>query len=360
MRDFFWRVKNFFQEAYRAVRAFIIKILPNPADSQELRSIKVAVFLFVGIIAVMVVISVVTFSVAVKGGEQTLVPNVKGKDLISALQDLQAKQLYPTIQVQFSTGVEKNTVMDQSPSPGTLVKAGKEVRLKVSKGPVLDTVENYVGQSLDEVRAYLQTLFSTNSPNLLIKEPVLYQASATVPPGKIIAQSPKPGTKITGLTYLELVVSRGESTALMETADYVGMSFQEALSALAKDNVPFVFSVQKAKPGTAPGSVIAQTPQAKSPLSFGQIVQLVMTAPASASVGRDMVFGIFKYSLPDYPIQVDVRLDMVSNTGTVPLLAMKHPGGPLAVPYIVPEDSELVLSVLDREEAREKAAPYGQ
>jgi hypothetical protein len=39
---------------------------------------------------------------------------------------------------------------------------------------------------------------------------------------------------------------------------------------------------------------------------------------------------------------------------------MKHPGGPLSVPYIVPEGSDIVLSVLDKEEVREKAVAYSE
>ena len=41
--------------------------------------------------------------------------------------------------------------------------------------------------------------------------------------------------------------------------------------------------------------------------------------------------------------------------GDLLFFSMKHPGGPLSVPYIVPDGSELVLYVLDQEVDREKA-----
>jgi beta-lactam-binding protein with PASTA domain len=354
MRDFFARIGDFFGDALAWIRSFMVKILPNRNDSQEVRNLKLTVFLFVGIIGLMLVIGLLTFSIAVRGEEQTLVPNVKGKDLIVALLELQTKKLHSNIQAQFSAAAEKNVVMEQSPSPGTLVKAGKEVKLRISKGPVIDTVENYVGQTLDEVKSYLQTLFSTNSPNLLIKDPPIYRPSRGVPPGTIIAQSPKPGTKIAGLTYLEFVVSRGEGESVAEVGSYIGMSFQEAVTQLTSLNQPFVFSVQKAKAGQQAGTVVSQNPPEKSGLPYGQVVQLAMTTPVS--IGKDRIFGVFKYSLPDYPIAVDIRLDVISEGGTAPLLQMKHPGGPLSVPYIVPDGSEIVLYVLDKEEVREKAA----
>jgi beta-lactam-binding protein with PASTA domain len=302
----------------------------------------------------MIVIGFVTFSIAVRGQEETLVPNIQGKDVLDALIDLQKKELYPDIQVQFSSDIEKNIVINQRPAPGTLVKAGKRVTLRVSKGPVIDKVESYVGMSLEEVKIHLQTIFSTHSPSLLIKEPVLFRYEKGIAPGRVLAQSPKPGTRITGRTYLDLVVSQEQGAeTTIEVGDYVGQSFMEAIAALTKSDVPFAFTVQKTAKGKEPGTVIAQNPGPGEKISYGRVVQLTMTAPVN--IGKDKIFGLFRFSLPDQPIAVDIRLDIVNETERVPLLAMKHPGGPLAVPYIVPEGSELALSVLDQEVARGKA-----
>ena len=174
--------------------------------------------------------------------------------------------------------------------------------------------------------------------------------------GKVLAQSPVPGTKINGLTYLELVVSQdvgAEST--ITVGDYVAKSFQEAINELARDNIPFAFTVRKAAKGVDGGLIIAQNPEKGAQMAFGQVVQLTMAGPAN--VGKDNVFGLFKFTLPDQPIAVTIRLVIVSDSMPREILSMKHPGGPLAVPYIVPEGSELVLYVLDQEVARAKATP---
>ena len=65
---------------------------------------------------------------------------------------------------------------------------------------------------------------------------------------------------------------------------------------------------------------------------------------------------MFEYTLPAYPIMVDVSLDAVSPEGSSTLLAMKHPGGPIAIPYIVDARTELVFYVLDKEELRQAAS----
>jgi len=358
MRDFIWKVRVWIDQAADWSVTFARKVLPNAEDSAETRSLKLTIFLFVGIIGLMLVIGIVTFSIAVRGQDETLVPDLQGKDVLDALSDLQSKELYPDVQEQYSTGYQRNIVISQRPAPGTLVKAGKRVTLRISRGPVIDKVENYVGMTLDDVKIHLQTLFATHSPNLIIKEPILYKLENGIQPGKVLAQSPQPGTPINGLTYLELVVSQDQTgESMVSVGDYVGKNFQEAISDLTKANIPFAFTVQKSAAGQVPGSVIAQNPGPGEKVSYDQIVQLTMAAPGD--VGKGNVFGLFQYSLPQQPIAVDISLDIVSGSDRKNVIAMKHPGGPLAVPYIVPDGSDLVLTVLDQEVARQKATQMG-
>jgi len=262
--------------------------------------------------------------------------------------------LFPEVQPLYSSSEEKGTVLEQRPAAGTLVKAGQVVTLRVSKGPVIDKVGNYVGMTLDDVRSLLRTIFATQAPNIVIKNPVLYRASSGVAPGRVLAQSPAPNTKITGITYVELVVSQekgAESTVTV--ADYTGKSFEEAISELTRDNIPFTFTVKKAAKGTDQGAVLDQSPKGGASMAYGQSVQLTMAGPGD--VGKDNVFGLFTYTLDQQPIALDIRLEIQSDSQPNVIFAMKHPGGPLAVPYVVPDGSELVLYVLDKEVARAKA-----
>ncbi|MGA2640833.1 MAG: PASTA domain-containing protein [Spirochaetia bacterium] len=353
MRDFFWNVQGWLEAAFEWTRDLARRILPHEEDSPDLRSLKLSVFLFVGIIGLMLIIGGITFGIAVRGQPETLVPNLQGKDVLDALMDLQGKELYADVQVQYSD-TEKDIVLSQRPAPGTLVKAGKRVILRISKGPIIDKVENYIGMSLEDVKVHLQTMFASHSPNIIIKTPIIYQYRPGVPSGKVLAQSPAPNTKITGVASLELVVSQEQGAVSMVTVgDYVGKSFEEAIQELTRDNIPFAFDVKASAKGTNPGAVISQNPPKGSQADYGQVIQLTMSAPAN--VGKDNVFGLFKFSLPPEAIAVNIRLVLVSDSMPKEILSMKHPGGPLAVPYIVPEGSDLVLYVLDQEVAREKA-----
>jgi beta-lactam-binding protein with PASTA domain len=328
------------------------KIFPNQKDPPERRNFKLVILLIAAMFVLMVLIGFVTFWLSVRGAEEVLVPNVENKELISALIELQEKELYPRLQVRYSSEFEKGLVIEQRPSAGSIVRAGRRITLTVSRGPVIDRVEDYVGEKLEDVRIHLQTLFASYRALLKIKEPVSYVFDPA-PAGTILAQKPEPGTVIDSVTELELVVSRGPRGELVEVPDFVEMEFQNAIAQLSASNFPFIFSVRRAEEEESAGVIVSQTPEAESEVPFGSVIQLTMTRPER--VPRGQVFGVFEYVLPDYPIMVDITLDSISEEGNATLLAMKHPGGPISIPYIVDENSELVLYIFDQEEIRQQA-----
>ena len=330
----------------------IMRIFPNQKDPPERRNFKLVVLLVVAMFVLMVLIGFITFWLSVRGAEEVLVPNVENKELIAALIELQEKELYPRLQVRYSSDYEKGMVIEQRPSSGTIVRVGRRIILTVSRGPVIDRVEDYVGQKLEDVQIHLQTLFASYRALLKIKEPVSYVFDPQ-PAGTILAQKPEPGTVIDSVTELDLVVSRGPRGELVEVPEFIDMEFQNALAQLSSANFPFIFSVKRAEGKERAGVIVSQTPEADSEVPYGSVIQLTMTRPQR--VPRGQVFGVFEYVLPAYPIMVDITLDSISEEGNTTILAMKHPGGPISIPYIVAEDSELVLYIFDQEEIRQQA-----
>ncbi len=337
------------------VKRKVKKALPNREDSREVRDLKVAILLFVSLFSLMIIAGLVAFFVSLRGSEETLVPKLTGKDLIPALLELQGKDLYPEIQVRYSAEYSRGTIISQNPLPGTVVRAGRQVEIIVSKGPIIDRVENFVGQNINDVRIHLQTLFASHKALLRIKDSTLMYKYDESAPGTILAQKPEPGTPITGVTYLQFVVSKGPKGEVVEVGDYIGKPFKEVISELANSNIPFVFTVREPKEGEKGGIIVSQSPDPKSEVSYGSVVQLEMTRPLKMK--RGMVFGVFKHILPDYPIMVNIKLEAVMPDGSQEtILSMKHPGGPISVPYVVPENTELILYLFDKEEIRQKAA----
>jgi beta-lactam-binding protein with PASTA domain len=82
------------------------------------------------------------FFSALKGAEQTMVPDVRGKPLIESLLELQQKELYPRIEVRYASQTPvRGIVLEQDPIAGTIVKAGRRIRLVVSRGPEIDDAD---------------------------------------------------------------------------------------------------------------------------------------------------------------------------------------------------------------------------
>ena len=298
------------------------------------------------ICTVLVVSGLIAFFVTVRGEEETLVPNVVAEDLLAAMGRLQEKALAPRVEGRFSTEHAKWTVIEQEPQAGTLVKAGRPVVLVISRGPVVDRVGDYVGRDLDEVRLELQTVFASYRELIRIKEPV---ARVTDPaaPGTILAQNPAPETRIDGVALLELVVSKGPRGDLIELPDYVTRPFAEVRDELAALNLPFVFRVRPALPEELPGTIVSQSPTAGQEIPSSSILQLEMSAPGELAEGT--VFGLLEATLPEYPILVDLKLAEITPAEARTILTMKHPGGPISIPYVVRADSQLVLSRFDEE-----------
>lgn len=303
----------------------------------------------VALLVLMGIVAVTVLGLALRGGEQTMVPNVVGKELTAALLELQAKELYPRIQLRYSnSATDKGNILEQDPRPGTIVKAGRRIRLVVSRGMVVDKVENYIGQNIDDVKIHLQTLFATASrPLLSLREPPLYKYSSE-PAGTVLEQKPEPGTNIDGPTQLELVVSRGPENAMIKVPDVVGLPFTDALERLRQAGVWFTCSSRPAESRENPGAVVSQLPAGQAVVAANTVVNLVIAEPASLPEGK--VFGIFSQNLPQYPYPLEIKLDAISPSGDRKRIFVGPcPGGDVTLPYQVDRGSVLVLSVLNRE-----------
>jgi beta-lactam-binding protein with PASTA domain len=301
------------------------------------------------IIALMAVAGLSAFLLSLRGAEQTMVPDVRSMELAQALVKLQEKELYPRVSLRFTDNpLDRGKIVDQSPSAGAIVKAGRRIALTVSRGSVADKVENFVGQDVNEAKIHLQTLFAGATPLLVVKEPLVYVFDKA-PDGVILEQKPPPGTEIAGQTQLELVVSRGPEKAQVRVPDLMGLGIGDALLLVEKTDLPVNFSMRAGGKSERAGAVVAQTPAAGSMIPANARVSVTLSAPA-ASKDQSLVAGVYSRDLPEYPYPLKVSLESISPSGDrAPILTVKHPGGSFTAPYVLPRGYVLVLSVLERE-----------
>jgi len=322
-------------------------------------SMAAGLILFVGIVAVSV------FFISVRGAEQTMVPDVQGRDLTAALLELQVKELYPRIQLRYTqTSADKGLVLEQNPRPGTIVKAGRRIQLVVSQGVMVNTVENFLGRNVDEVRMDLLTMFSAQSaspgsapvlPLLTLKEPLMYEFSPE-PAGTVLQQRPEPGTGISGPTMLELVVSRGLENTMIRLPNFLGLGFEDALEQIGRTGIDFEFSMRPIRIGEKPVTVVAQNPGGDTLAGLNTRVAITVAIPDR--IPENEVFGLFRYEMEKNPYPLLIRLESILPNGERQrLLSVQYAGGPLSVPYRQPVGAVLVLYMLNREIHRETVSP---
>ncbi|MBE6349694.1 MAG: PASTA domain-containing protein [Spirochaetaceae bacterium] len=300
------------------------------------------------LIFIMIFVFTAVFFISVKGPEEVMVPNVVGKELTQALLDMQIKELYPRIQLRHSNSItEKGTILEQNPSAGAIVKAGRRINLIVSQGLAVEAVEDFVGQNIDDVKFHLQTLASPgNTLPMVIEEPILYVHSES-PAGTILEQEPLSGTPIVDQTKLTLVVSKGPEGDKTLVPNLLDLSVSEILALLPETKLAFNFTAKKGTENQRAG-VVAQTPD---PLAEAEIYSRVEAEFIVPEISRSrMVTNIFTENLPEYPYPVDVKLEYMLMDGTTKtLVEFKHPGGLLTIPYSVPQKSILVLTIMGKE-----------
>jgi len=319
-------------------------------DELDPRHSRIAIVSLIALIVLMGLSGLVAFTLALRGTEQTLVPNVVDLELSTALVRLQEKELYPRVSLRFSGDpASRGRILEQDPLPGAIVKAGRRISLVVSRGAVQDKVGDYVGQNLDEVKIHLQAVFGSTRQLITVKEPPLYVFDKS-PAGTILEQSPAANVELTGPTQLTFVVSRGPEKARVRVPDLVGLSLQDAALQIEKSGVAFQFTIRPAEGRERPGTVVAQLPVPGTLEDPTTPVSVVYTAPAPA---EGMVSGLFSQELPEYPYPLRATLYAEPPAGArIPLISVDHSGRLFSMPYVLPKGSVLVLQVLNKVVAR--------
>lgn len=293
---------------------------------------------------IVVLVSIVVFFVNLKTEDQVLVPSVEGNTLEDALIELQAKELYPRLQLRFSDDpTERGRVLSQKPSAGSVVKAGRRVTLVVSRGTVIEKVDNYVGKNIKDVEQLFASIFTSNSKKLLIiKEPYMYKVDDS-PEGTILAQNPPYGTEISSTIEIEFVVSMGNEAELIQIPNFVGMDLKTLYNTMSSTQLIFTFS-KGGRADTDTPSVLSQTLKQGDSVPPYSTIELTISEPMDGT----SVFGIYDVELPKYPNKVEISCDVLNPDNVrESLVLLQHFGGNFQLPYYLQEDSIVTITALN-------------
>ena len=293
----------------------------------------------------------IVFFATVRRPEQVMVPNVVGKELASALLEMQAKELYPKIQLRYTDNPDDaGKILVQNPDAGAIVKAGRRINLTVSRGVIVDHVGDYVGQNFDDVKINLQTMFTgSTKPLIVLAEPVYKPDTSAA--GTVIAQTPAAETPISNPVTVKLIVSSGDNFSNTRVPNIVGMNLSSLLKFLSMSKVVFEFTETDADKDSDSAAVVSQESSEKEYVPNYTRIKAEIALPRKNFDGK--VYGLFTANLPNYPYAVDMTLENVGSDGiTETVVSMKHNGGKVTIPYFAERGNELVLSVAGKKSVR--------
>ena len=224
-------------------------------------------------------------TLVVSAGPAVTVPNVVGKQLAAASQELQADKLRSNVVKYVASNKPTGTVLTQDPVAPQTVKSGTVVNLTVSGTQTLTQVPNVVGSSPASAGSLLA------SSNLTVGNQT--SMCSSFPNGTVASQSPSAGTQVQPNTPVNLVVSTGvcpttttststtTTTAPMVTVpSVIGDSQSAAQSQLMGVGLPGNYSAPTTCTGTQqPNVVLTQSPAGGSSVASGSAVNLVGCSP---------------------------------------------------------------------------------
>lgn len=304
-------------------------------------------------ILIMGIITIAVFFLSVKGREEVMVPNVVGKELPQALLEMQVKELYPKLQLKYSNFVDdKGMVLEQSPPAGSIVKAGRRINLVVSRGAVIDTVKNYVGQKVDSLKLDLQSLFTGYTRPLIVLDEDYSFEYNELEEGTILWQDPPPDTRIVDPVVLKVGVSKGAEYDKVLVPSLEKLSLNDTLLVMNRTKLLYDFSYRKPELDEGLGRVVSQMPAENTLVNAYSRVSVVLAYPEDLEE-NGLVYGVFEEVLQEFPYAVELKLEAILPQGNrYSLVQFYHLGGMVSIPYAVEHGTELVLSISNKEVVR--------
>lgn len=191
-----------------------------------------------------------SFFIVIRSTKEYQLDNLQKMDLMKALIILQKKNLKPRIVKKTSKKYKKYTVIEQRPSPGTMVKKNRVITLTVSTGNLTFKIPKLVGLKTLAAKKKILNVYKKKEsiPSvILVKE-----YSSKFSKGKVFRQQPKAKQIVDINEGIFLFVSKGKEKKEITLKNYVNRSFYPVKKGLEElgIKVKLFFKTSNKKSGT--------------------------------------------------------------------------------------------------------------
>jgi len=288
-----------------------------------------------------------TLTYIIKSEETVIVPDLVGKDVVSALELLTDLQLNTKVNgSEYSDQFPKNHVTFQEPEAGAEIKKDRDVRIMISKGTRHIIMPNLLALSEQQARMIMEE-------NGISRGHLSRTFSSNIEMDHVIVQTPASGVKITRGASVNLLVSKGPRTAELMMPDLAGLSLDEAVFLIERTNlvlgtVETQFHKQKQR-----NSVLGQEPLAGYRVVENSTVKLVLNRPGGKSTKgnfhRPLYGSLLQHDIKNGFLKKRVRVELEHADNSTELFDdFVKPGKQLWI--VVPRDRDAAVFIFEDDE----------
>jgi serine/threonine-protein kinase len=288
-----------------------------------------------------------TLTYIIKSEDTVIVPNLVGKDVVSALELLTDLELNTKVSgSEYSHQFPKNHVTFQEPEAGSEIKKDRDVRIMISKGTRNILMPKLIALSEQQARMIMDE-------NGISRGHLSRTFNPVIAKDQIMAQVPAPGVMITRGSSVDILVSMGVRVAELKMPDLSGLTLDEAVFKVEKTNLA-VGAIQsqfiKQKPRNI---VIRQEPLAGYRVLESSPVHLVINRPPGKSTmgnfHRPLYGSLLQHDIKSGFLKRKVRIELEHTNRTAEIFDdYVKPGKQLWI--LVPRDQDAAVFIFEDDE----------
>ena len=288
-----------------------------------------------------------TLTYIIKSEDTVIVPDLVGKEVVSALELLTDLHLNTKVSgSEYSPQFPKNHVTFQEPEAGSEIKKDRDVRIMISKGTRNILMPNLVALSEQQARMIMEE-------NGISRGHLSRTFNQNIAKDQIMAQVPAPGVMITRGASVDILVSMGDRAAELKMPDLSGLTLDEAVFRVEKNNLA-VGAIQsqfiKQKPHNI---VIRQEPLAGYRVIENSPVHLIINRPPGKStqggLHRPLYGSLLQHDIQYGFLKKRVRVELENPDSSTDIFDdYVKAGGQLWI--LVPRDQDAAIFIFEDDE----------
>ena len=221
--------------------------------------------------------------------KEVTVPSLVGMTFEEAKAELEEIDLKIELGEEVASAeYAEGLIVSQDPLPDMVVKTGKTVRVNISKGIEENTIPSVIGRTLSD-GVFLLESYGYVKGNVS-------EEFSEMPIGVIIRQFPGAGSAAEAGTRVDLVVSKGEEIVITTVPSLLGMTLDEARSALEREGLILSGDIQYAPSNDyAEGLICAQSVAPGLGVDKGTAITVTLSTGPDLSAGAGVVDILISY-----------------------------------------------------------------